>query len=196
MWYDVVMKEKIKRVRKKRTKEETDKHYVDNEQFLAAMNDWKKSLKEAKKNDLLPPPVTEYIAKCFYDIAERLSHRPNFINYPYREDMIGDGIENCLRYAHNFDPKKSENPFSYFTQIIYYAFLRRIEKEKDQAYIKYKCMEAADIDSKYTEWLRERGESGTFSEFLQSNFFISESDIEKKETKLKKKSRRGRKKKE
>ena len=187
------MKEKIKRQRNKNP--DKNKHYVDNDQFLKAMNDWKKEVRKAKREKLPTPPVTDYIAKCFYEIAERLSHRPNFINYPFREDMIGDGIENCLQYAHNFDPKKSENPFSYFTQIIFYAFLRRIEKEKKQAYIKYKCMEASDMDRKYTEWLKEQGESFTFGEFLQNNFFISENDIQNIENKIKKKSKKGRKKK-
>jgi hypothetical protein len=187
------MKEKIKRVRDKNPNKE--KHYVDNEKFLQSMIDWKASINNAKKENLPVPPVTDYIAQCFYDIADRLSHRPNFINYPYRDDMIGDGIENCLRYAHNFDPTKSENPFAYFTQIIFYAFLRRIEKEKDQAFIKYKCMEASDLDGKYTQWLREQGESATFGEFLQNSFFISENDIVKMEEKLKKKTRKGRKKK-
>jgi hypothetical protein len=88
-------------------------------------------------------------------IADRLSRKPNFINYPYRDEMISDGIENCLLYAYNFDPKKSTNPFSYFTQIIYYAFLRRISKEKKQAYIKLKKIENSNIDSTLKKWFRE-----------------------------------------
>ena len=78
-------------------------------------------------------------------IAERLSHRPNFINYAFREEMVSDGIENCVMYASNFNPEKSSNPFAYFTQIIYYAFLRRIEKEKKQLYIKYKTMDEVSM---------------------------------------------------
>ena len=96
-----------------------EKHYVNNDEFLAAMVKWKKQVNKSKKKSEKIPPVTDYIATCFFKIAEHLSHRPNFINYPFKEDMIGDGIENCLQYAHNFDPEKSENPFSYFTQIIY-----------------------------------------------------------------------------
>ena len=118
----------------------TLKHYIDNKKFCKSMIEWKKLVREAEECDEKRPPITDYIAESFLKIAEHLSHRPNFINYPFREDMIGDGVENCLLYAHNFDPEKSTNPFSYFTQIIYYAFLRRIEKEKKQAFIKYKCL--------------------------------------------------------
>ena len=105
---------------------------------------WKDLVKQAEEAGDPKPQVTEYIGECFCLIAERLSTRPNFINYPYRDEMIGDAIENCLMYAANFDPEKSKNPFAYFTQITYFAFLRRIKKEKDQDKIKYKLMEAAD----------------------------------------------------
>jgi len=166
------------------------KNYINNEEFLDAMNLWKKDVNKAKKTKGKLPPVTDYIGMCFFKIAEHLSHRPNFINYPFREDMISDGVENCLQYAHNFDSKKSKNPFSYFTQIIYYAFLRRIEKEKKQAYIKYRCLEENNIDSKFVEWLKENGEAATFSEFLQKNFSLTETDLEKMEKLAKKKKKK------
>lgn len=169
------------------------KHYVDNKKFLEAMNEWKIEVKKADKKGKQRPPVTDYIAKCFIMIAEHLAQRPNFINYPFKEDMIGDGIENCISYAHNFDPEKSQNPFSYFTQIIYYAFLRRIDREKRQSYIKYKCIQMNDVDGKFVEWLKGNQGSATFSEFLQSTFFLSENDIEKMEKKEKLKKKRGKK---
>jgi hypothetical protein len=169
------------------------KHYVNNEDFLKWMIDWKKDVIKADKKGLKRPPVTEDIAKSFILIAEHLSNRPNFINYPFKEDMIGDGIENCIAYAHNFDPEKSSNPFSYFTQIIYYAFLRRIEREKKQAYIKYKCIQMNDVDGKFVEWLQYNQGSSTFSEFLHNTFFLSEHDIEKMEEKEKAKKKRGKK---
>ncbi len=121
-----------------------DSHYVDNQKFLEAMTEWKEQIKVAEETGEGKPPVSEYIGECFLLIAERLSMRANFINYPFREEMVGDAIENCLMYASNFDPAKSKNPFSYFTQIIYYAFLRRIQKEKKQSYIKYRIIESAD----------------------------------------------------
>ena len=116
-------------------------HYVDNEKFLVVMSDYREEYLQAKDNDEELPVIPDYAGECFLKIAERLSHRPNFINYAFREEMVSDGIENCVMYAGNFNPEKSTNPFAYFTQIIYFAFLRRIEKEKKQLYIKYKTME-------------------------------------------------------
>ena len=116
-------------------------HYIDNAKFLQAMIDWKESCKDAEEAGEDKPHVTNYIGECFLKIANGLSYRPNFINYTYRSEMVSDGIENCLQYIHNFDPEKSKNPFAYFTQIIYYAFLRRIQKEKKQTHIKNKMIE-------------------------------------------------------
>jgi len=116
-------------------------HYIDNKEFHAAMIAWKELCKEAEEAGEEKPQVTNYIGECFLKIANGLSYRPNFINYTYRSEMVSDGIENCLQYIHNFDPEKSKNPFAYFTQIIYYAFLRRIQKEKKQTHIKNKIIE-------------------------------------------------------
>ena len=116
-------------------------HYIDNKQFYAEMVEYKKSITLARESRIQEPPATEYMGKCFLDIANGLSFRPNFINYTYKDEMIADGIENCLQYCSNFDPEKSSNPFSYFTQIVYYAFVRRIEKEKKQTYIRHKLSE-------------------------------------------------------
>jgi hypothetical protein len=121
------------------------KHYINNPDFLQALIDYKAAQKECRKNKLPPPPIPNYIGECFMKIAEGLSHKPNFINYTYRDEMMSDGIENCLMYFDNFNPDKSKNPFAYFTQIIYYAFLRRIQKEKKQLYVKYKATEQMGI---------------------------------------------------
>ena len=116
-------------------------HYIDNKEFHKAMIAWKELCKEAEEAGEERPQVTNYIGECFLKIANGLSYRPNFINYTYRSEMVSDGIENCLQYIHNFNPEKSTNPFAYFTQIIYYAFLRRIQKEKKQTHIKNKMIE-------------------------------------------------------
>ena len=116
-------------------------HYVDNAKFLEAMKEWKEQCKDAEASGDDKPRISNYIGECFLKIANGLSYRPNFINYTYRQEMISDGIENCLQYIHNFDPDKSKNPFSYFTQIIYYAFIRRIQKEKKQSHVKNKILE-------------------------------------------------------
>ena len=123
------------------------KHYVNNEHFLQEMVVFRAGVKEAEATNGERPRVPEYIGECLFKIATHLARKPNFANYTFKEDMVSDGIENCLLYIDNFDPEKSKNPFAYFTQIIYYAFLRRIQKEKKHLYIKYKSMDNLIITS-------------------------------------------------
>ena len=122
-------------------------HYVNNKEFLVALIEYRKAVDKAEKQKKEKPPVTKYIGECFLKIAQHLSYRPNFINYTFRDDMISDGIENCLQYLDNFNPKKSNNPFAYFTQIIYYAFIRRIQKEKKQMQVKAKIIANAGVEN-------------------------------------------------
>ena len=128
-------------------KKKATQHYVDNKKFLEAMVVYKEKVNKAKENNRKKPDVTNYIGECFLKIANHLSYRPNFINYTYRDDMISDGIENCLQYMDNFNPEKSTNPFAYFTQIIYYAFIRRIQKEKKQQQVKQKMIANAAVEN-------------------------------------------------
>jgi len=107
-------------------------NFIDNKEMYAAFVDYRAKVDAAKEAGEPKPQVPKYIGKCFLDIAEHLSMRPNFSNYIYRQDMVMDAVENCLVYAANFDPTKSKNPFSYFTQVCWYAFIRRIGKEKRQ----------------------------------------------------------------
>jgi hypothetical protein len=123
----------------------TKKHYINNADFCKALVEYKESVALAKKEHKDKPRIPNYIGECFLKIAEGLSHKPNFINYTYRDEMVADGVENCLMYFENFDTTKSSNAFAYFTQIIYYAFLRRIQKEKKQMYVKYKSTEQFGI---------------------------------------------------
>ena len=118
-------------------------HYVDNQKFLAALISYRHKCKLAKKHRRAKPRIPEYIGDCFLKIANGLSTKPNFINYTFREDMVADGVENCLVYMHNFNPQKSKNPFGYFTSIIYYAFVRRIQRERKHTYLRYKLIEDA-----------------------------------------------------
>ena len=168
----------------KQTKKKSE-HYVNNKEFLAAMVEYKKSVNKAKRDKVEKPPVPDYIGGCFLKIANHLSYRPNFINYTYRDDMISDGIENCLAYIDNFNPEKSNNPFAYFTQIIYYAYLRRIQKEKRQTYIKYKATEKANIF----------GELADHADDIEEIHYISNGHMEEfigeyEETKRKKNEKR------
>ena len=116
-------------------------HYVNNKELHQALIEHKKKVLHAKENDLPKPRISNYLGECFLKIATHLSYKPNFVNYMFKDDMICDGIENCVQYIHNFNPQKSQNPFAYFTQIIHYAFLRRIQKEKKQIEIKNKILE-------------------------------------------------------
>ena len=135
-------------------------HYVNNKEFLEALVVYRGKVEKDffAKNGRNPtredrskhwpgkPSIPNYLGECFLKIATHLSYKPNFVNYMFREDMISDGIENCVQYIHNFDPEKSNNPLAYFTQIIHYAFLRRIQKEKKQLDIKNKIIDRTGYD--------------------------------------------------
>ena len=127
-------------------KRKKTEYYVNNKEFLAAITVYRQKVHAAEEAGEARPRVTNYLGSCFLKIATHLSYKPNFVNYMFREDMICGGIENCLQYIDNFDPEKSKNPFAYFTQIIYYAFLRRIQKEKKQLEIKGKILERSGFD--------------------------------------------------
>ena len=137
-------------------------HYVNNRELLEALIVYRAKVKEAEENDLPKPRITNYLGSCFLKIATHLSYKPNFVNYMFKDDMICDGIENCVQYINNFNPEKSTNPFAYFTQIIHYAFLRRIQKEKKQLEIRQKIIERSGFDEVFVA-----DESGKTSEYNQ-----------------------------
>ena len=127
-------------------------HYVNNQEFSSAVVDYVGTIKEAKESGKPIPVVTDYAATCFLRIAENLSHKSNFIRYTYREEMVMDAVENCLKAVENYDINASTrtgkpNAFAYFTQIIWYAFLRRITKEKKQQDIKEKYLSQSGIEA-------------------------------------------------
>ena len=133
---------------RRRTKSE---HYVNNKEFLAALIKYREDREIAQLQDKPRPVIPRYIGECFLKIANHLSFKPNFVNYMFKEDIISDGIENCVQYIHNFDPEKSRNPFAYFTQIIHYAFLRRIQREKRQLEIKNKIIEKSGYQEVFND---------------------------------------------
>jgi|TARA_B100000315_G_scaffold151888_1_gene140717 DNA-directed RNA polymerase specialized sigma subunit len=162
-------------------KKKVTQHYVDNKKFLEAMVIHKNKVNSAKENNRKKPDVTNYIGECFLKIANHLSYRPNFINYTYRDDMISDGIENCLQYMNNFDPAKSTNPFAYFTQIIYYAFIRRIQKEKKQTLVKQKMIQNAGVENIMDQLEGDDSQyRSQLLDFLQRNQKIEEPITKKK----------------
>ena len=162
------------------------KHYINNEDFLRALVEYKTDCVEAKKLNKPKPNIPNYIGECFMKIAEGLSHKPNFINYTYRDEMIADGIENCLMYFENFDPNKSKNPFAYFTQVIYFAFLRRIQKEKKQLYVKYKATEMFGVLDEFEMMESEDGTTKQFEMYENIAEFIETYEDNKKAKKSEK----------
>ena len=132
-------------------KNKKSEHYVNNADFSQAVVDYVHTINEAKKINKTLPVVPDYIAQCFLSIAEGLSHKSNFIRYTYREEMVMDAVENCLKAIENYSIEAATrtgkpNAFAYFTQIIYYAFLRRISQEKKQLEIKNKILEKSNFD--------------------------------------------------
>jgi hypothetical protein len=126
-------------------------HYVNNKEFSQAVVDYVNLVKKAKTTNTEIPRITEYIGRCFLRIAEGLSHKPNFVRYTYREEMVMDGVENCIKAIMNYNIEAATrtgtpNAFAYFTQINYYAFIRRIMKEKKQQDIKFRYIEHAGIE--------------------------------------------------
>jgi hypothetical protein len=161
--------------------------YVNNADFLAAIVEMKAKAKEAEEKGLPKPIVSNYIGECILKIATHLSYKPNFINYSYRDEMISDGIENCLQYIDNFDPTKSNNPFAYFTQIIWYAFLRRIAKEKKQSYIKGKLIQDMPFEMFEVQDGDDKDYHNAYMDFVQNNSTFDESWMDRKNEKKKKK---------
>ena len=147
---------------RRRTKNE---HYVNNKEFLAALIRYQEDIEIAKLQDKPKPVIPRYIGECFLKIANHLSFKPNFVNYMFKEDMISDGIENCVQYIHNFNPEKSKNPFAYFTQIIHYAFLRRIQREKRQLEIKNKIIEKSGYQEVFDD--NNQIDGSNFSDYNQ-----------------------------
>ena len=143
-------------------------HYIDNKEFYRKISEYKDLVNHAKENNLPKPKVTNYLGECFVKISNHLAFKSNFVNYTFKDEMILDGIENCLTYINNFDPTKSANPFAYFTQITYFAFIRRIQKEKRHLDTKLRYLQSIDLqeildeiegdphsENDYLSWVKE-----------------------------------------
>jgi hypothetical protein len=146
-----------------------NEHYVNNKEFTQAVAEFNEKVKLAESKGKTPPQMSNYIGECIYKIATRLSTRPNFINYTYSDEMICDAIENCIQYIGNFNVEKSNNAFAYITQICYYAFLRRIQKEKKQVFIKQQMTMDITADTFETIDGDTTGMTNTNVEWMQEN---------------------------
>lgn len=156
-------------------------HYVDNKKFYEEIVAYKRKEEEYKQKGLESPRLPEYIGECIFKIANKLSNKPCFINYSYRDEMVSDGIENCIMYFKDFDPNKTQNPFAYFTQVIYYAFLRRINKEEKNRYIIYKNFQETIINNGHTSLLTDVDDNHVMPNQLYDNINDFMGRFEKKE---------------
>lgn len=139
-------------------------HYINNAEFLAALLEHREKVLQAREAETDPPPISNYLGDCFIKIAKHLSYKSNFINYSYKDEMISDAIENCLAVVNNFDPAKSKNPFAYFTQITFFAFVRRIQREKKQMATKFRYIDQLDV----SEIVTQEHDNGEFqNQFLE-----------------------------
>lgn len=173
-------------------KKKKKNHYVDNEKFLAEIKVYKQKCKDALLEGKEKPRISEYIGKCIYLIAENLSHKPRFMNYSFRDELVSDAIENCFLYFDNFDADKYSNPFAYFTQIIYYAFHRRIAKEEKNRYIIYKKFQESVLDTSDASLMVDADDNHIVSTTMYDNLneFIKKFEVREAEKKEKRKEKK------
>jgi len=162
-------------------------YYVDNEKFLEDIVEYKKKIKYARENMLEKPRVSEYIGKCIWLITENLARKPRFMNYSFIDEMKSDAIENCFLYFDNFNPDISKNPFAYFTQIIYYAFHRRISKEEKNRYIIYKKFQESVLDTSDASLMVDHDDNHLISSTMYDNLNEFIKNFEKRESEKKEK---------
>lgn len=157
-------------------------NYVDNKAFYAALVERRALVEKYAAEGRETPQITNYLGKTIQDICTHFSYKPNFINYSFREEMIGDAVENCLSVIDNFDPVRFSNPFAYFTQITFFAFLRRIEKEKEQQYFKFKLLEELPLDE-LIETVNPSSGEASFTpavDFMRDNSYFNTKEYEDK----------------
>lgn len=156
-------------------------HYVDNQKFYQEILEHKRKVAEAREKGLEEPRLSNYIGECIWKIANKLSCKPCFLNYSYRDEMISDAIENCILYFNDYDPNRGSNPFAYFTQVIYFAFLRRINKEEKNRYIIYKNFQETVINNGHAAHLIDGDDNHLLSVNLYDNINDFMERFEKKE---------------
>lgn len=175
----------IKTMKKRKLK------YINNTDFNNAMKKYRSDYQKAEKDGTRLPSIPNYIGECFLKISSNLARKPNFANYPFRDEMEADGLENAVRAINNFDPDKSDNPFAYFTTVIYYAFLRRIDREKKELYCKHKALERATVNGDMYEGEADMNTKNNDLDTDYMNNFVRDF-----EDKMRRKSEKAKKKKE
>jgi hypothetical protein len=164
-------------------------HYVDNKKFYDEILKYREKVEQAKTQGKEEPRLPEYIGECIWKIANKLSTMPRFINYSYRDEMISDGIENCIMYFRDYNPEIGQNPFAYFTQIIYYAFLRRIGKEEKNRYIIYKNYQESIVNQGNSGFLLDSDDNHLMPTQIYDNIneFMEKFEKKEEEKKIKRK---------
>lgn len=164
-------------------------HYVDNKKFYDEILKYRAKIVEAKEQGKEEPRLPEYIGECIWKIANKLSTMPRFVNYSYRDEMISDGIENCIMYFKDYNPEIGQNPFAYFTQIIYYAFLRRIGKEEKNRYIIYKNYQESIVNQGQSNYLVDTDDNHVMPTQIYDNIseFMEKFEKKEEEKKIKRK---------
>jgi len=161
----------------------TARHYVNNKDFYEALVNYRNARLEAERTNDPPPKIPDYIGECIYKIAYKLASKGNFCNYTYKDEMISDGIENCINYLNSFNPDRTNNPFAYFTRVLWNAYVLRIHKEKKQTYIKYKALEEAALFGDF-----DTGSHSNTEMDINDNMKAFVRDYEKKLTEKKQKT--------
>jgi hypothetical protein len=166
------------------------RHYVDNKKFFREIVEYRKRLAAAREAGLEEPRIPDYIGECIWKIAEKLSTKPCFVNYSYREEMVSDGIENCFLYFKDYDPDRGSNPFAYFTQVIKYAFLRRIYKEEKNRYTMYKSFQETVLCNTDSSLFSDESDNILVSAQMYDNINIFMKEFERKEAVKKEKRKK------
>jgi hypothetical protein len=163
--------------------------YVNNKQFYEAIVKYRTEVSKALSEGREEPRIPNYIGECILKIAEKLSTKPCFVNYSFREEMVNDAIENCFLYFKDYnpdhnpknDPNYNPNPFAYFTQVIYFAFLRRINKEEKMRYTLYKSFQENIIHSVDNSLLVDGDDNHIFPSQMYDNINVFMEKFERKE---------------
>lgn len=168
------------------TEKKKKAHYIDNKMFYDEIVKYKQQVKEAEEQGKPKPRINNYLGECLDRLAKHVATMPKFINYSFKDEMISDAVENCLVYFHNFDINRT-NPFAYFTQVVYYAFLRRIAKEERERYTKYKIFRDTMMDTDEISRLVDSDDNNIGSPKMYDNINAFMERFEAKEAEKKRK---------
>lgn len=146
-------------------------HYVNNKEMYEHCKVYHAACQEALAQGKEYPQIPEPIAAAILQIATRMMNNYNFINYTYKDEMAADGVLKCIVKAHRFDPNKSDNPFAFFSQIVWNEAVERIKKERHQTSVKARFIrnKMSDEFISHAGDIEDPDASNAFVEFLRDN---------------------------